>query len=252
MLTSTFEIKQGHLTSIRFVQRETGPLGLTPARLDMLRAILNCGDRCLQSELRLHLCVSKTVISVMVRSLEELEFVERRRAPEDRRTFVLRLTPQAIHALRRAHHQAKAVGFADLALSGAFQVPRLATTPWRPALAEVEARIQLFRRAFGVGLANPWVVHDDDERFYYAEVPDNPNREDIIPTWEEDLAAERPLVRDYSADPTAPHGWEERSARSIRTERSAGRARFRRRGPTGRPSGPPSRGTERRPRAPKR
>ena len=58
MHTVTFEMKHAHLSAERFAREEAAGVGLTPARLDMLRTIMDGGSQILQSTLRQHLCVS--------------------------------------------------------------------------------------------------------------------------------------------------------------------------------------------------
>lgn len=65
-------------------------VGLTSARLDFLTILLD-GER-IQVELAAILCVAEPVISRMVRALEELGWVQRRRDPEDLRCKIVSLT----------------------------------------------------------------------------------------------------------------------------------------------------------------
>jgi DNA-binding MarR family transcriptional regulator len=84
--------------------------GLTAARFDLLSALLE-GEygrpfcvSLLQSELRQKLGVCASVVSRMLRALLERGWVERHRAPEDRRTWRVSLTrsgEQVIRAARR-------------------------------------------------------------------------------------------------------------------------------------------------------
>ncbi|HZU83118.1 MAG TPA: MarR family transcriptional regulator [Polyangiaceae bacterium] len=97
-----FGAKRAYQATLRF----SGPLlarfGLTPARFDMLTVIerFPCGAP--QSELREDLGVSAATISRMLRSLEELGFVEREREEGDRRRWIVELTEKGRELLRRA------------------------------------------------------------------------------------------------------------------------------------------------------
>ncbi|CAN5161079.1 hypothetical protein BH09MYX1_BH09MYX1_07200 [soil metagenome] len=182
-----FEMKQAHLTAVRFGREWTEPLGLTPARLDMLRAILEYGSFGIpQSRLRHSLSVTKTVISVMVRSLERLKFVERKRHPTDKRTYWVSLTASAKAALREIYYQSMTQGLLKLALISAFLKP-----PFDPRnelegiLSHLRDRLLAFREAYGIGVFNPWEPNDDDVGFYYADQADNPNAIDLVSIEEE-------------------------------------------------------------------
>jgi DNA-binding MarR family transcriptional regulator len=85
------------------------PFGITPARYTMLYAIFHKGmdlgakRRVLdQSDLRRALGVTAPTVSVMVRSLEELGLVERRKwIASDKRQVMVILTLKAMRLLRR-------------------------------------------------------------------------------------------------------------------------------------------------------
>ncbi|CAN5274664.1 hypothetical protein BH09MYX1_BH09MYX1_02550 [soil metagenome] len=177
-----FEMKQAHLTAVRLGRDFTEPVGLTPARLDMLRAILEPGSLGIaQSQLRRSLSVTKTVISVMVRSLERLGFVQRKRHPTDRRTYWVTLTNRAKVALREVYFTAMNQGFLKLALIIAFlKMPIDPRGEIDGILGRLRDQLLLFREAYGIGVFNPWEPNDDDAPFYYADVPDNPNVIDLI------------------------------------------------------------------------
>ncbi|CAN5168472.1 hypothetical protein BH09MYX1_BH09MYX1_52140 [soil metagenome] len=182
MNTSMFAMKHAHLSGLRLARRFTEPHGLTPARLDMLRVVLEAGGSILQLSMRHRLSVTKPVISVMVRSLEKLGLVTRERCEDDRRTFVVRLTEKAKSALRDIFYVTVVLGFLKLAFMGAFQtMSGVMHRHWELAMVRMEQRLQLFRRAFGIGTHNPWEVTEEDESFYWAEVPDNPNLIDMVP-----------------------------------------------------------------------
>ncbi|CAN5322394.1 hypothetical protein BH09MYX1_BH09MYX1_51030 [soil metagenome] len=47
-------------------------------------------------------------------------------------------------------------------------------------LSRLRAQLLLFREAYGRGVFNPWEPNDDDDPFYYADGPDNPNAIDLV------------------------------------------------------------------------
>ena len=81
-----FEMKRGHLSGNRFARRKLKPYGLTPARFDLMNAIGVKGAR--QCDLWKRLNVVRSVISKMVGSLLELEWLKRVRAKDGRTWFV--------------------------------------------------------------------------------------------------------------------------------------------------------------------
>lgn len=178
MHTALFEMKQAHLSAVRLSMRETAVVALTPARLDMLRTILEYPGEMFQSALWGLLGVSKTVVSIMVRALERRGFVTRTRCRSDRRTFVIELTGKAKEALRAVFYIAETEGFRDLAFVSAFVKEHVDRSGWRIAVNRLEERLAMFREAFGRGRTtyNPWNWNDDDCYFYFADVPSNLNR----------------------------------------------------------------------------
>ena len=216
MHTVSFEMKQAHLAALRLGRKETEAVGLTPARLDMLRAIMEGSGGSVQAKLRELLCVTKPVISVMVRALEKLGFVVRKRSSEDRRTFVLTLTDKAKNALRRVYYESITLGYLKLGLMWAFCKPGTwSVRSFEIAIHRLHLRLNMFRCAFGIGDTryNPWEINEDDEGFFYADVPGNPNRLDIVPSWDEEDHAGVEHNGTYDHDPTAPADWAERQAR---------------------------------------
>ena len=79
--------------------------GLTPQRLDLMHLASTCALT--QSQLAERLCVSRPVVSRMLKALEQQELVSREPDPKDRRTKVTRLTTAGLERLRRCieHHR---------------------------------------------------------------------------------------------------------------------------------------------------
>ena len=192
MHTAFFDMKQAHLAAVRFGRRETEAVGLTPARLDMLRTILEQpGMHVLQRKLRHFLGVSNAVVSIMIRALEALGFVKRTRAENDGRTFDVRLTGLAKRALRAVFFETVTMGFLELALVSAFVKHHVPRPGWERTLNRLQSRLGMFRRAFGIGTTsyNPWDANDDDESFYYDDHASNPNADTSAPIGDEPWGA---------------------------------------------------------------
>lgn len=201
MHTVLFEMKHAHLTAVRFARGHVAEVGLTPARLDMLRAILEGRQPSLgmlQSTLWRRLCVSPAVVSRMVRALTELGFIQRSRCYDDRRQVRVDLTTRGERALRTIHHRTTVEPFLELALEAAFaKKPGRFREGWQTTIHRLEERILEFRREFGIGLHNPWEMTEDDDRFYHADALGNPNRIDYVPIWYESWG---PIPPCYEAD----------------------------------------------------
>ena len=185
MDTLFYEAKHAHFACLRLWRPWAAEQGLTPARVDMLRAVQReVGMRVRQSALPGLLNVSKTVVSIMARALERLGFLRRRRSFIDGRTFVLSLTLRGKVALRALYHDAVHHPIVDLALATAVTLSRtLQPSFWRQKWA-LESRLRRLREEFGRGLAyvNPWRLEEDDEEFFYADVIGNPNNLEIAGT----------------------------------------------------------------------
>ena len=91
-----FGLKRAFHGTLRIGRRTFQALGLTAARFDLLYALTDEGHPretvTHQSELRRMLGVSRPAVSRMLRSLEELGFVRRKRSEADRRQFEVHLT----------------------------------------------------------------------------------------------------------------------------------------------------------------
>jgi DNA-binding MarR family transcriptional regulator len=196
MQVAAFDIKHGHLSSLRVTRLFTQPHGLTPARLDMLRAIWDCPSPVLQHDVQRGLNALKSVVSVMIRALEELGFITRERYEKDQRTFLIELTAKGKKALRAIFYEMITMGYLNLAIQGAFLSPENPHHLNRFAVVfdRVARRLREFRRSWGRGLPrNPWESNEDEESFYYDEkVADNPNALDLIPHADDDDDFGRP------------------------------------------------------------
>lgn len=104
-----FQLKRAHLRALAGAQALSYKTGLTPARHDILRCIESFGVPYVeghreeyQSRLWRALGISRTSASKMVRRLIELGLAQRRRAPHDKRTFLVSLTREGRRRMRRA------------------------------------------------------------------------------------------------------------------------------------------------------
>jgi DNA-binding MarR family transcriptional regulator len=93
-----FSAKRAHHGILGFTRKPLARFGLTAARFDMLYAIENGG--CFQNALRRKLGVTAPVVSRMLKSLEALGLIRRKRA-HDRRTRLVSLTVQGARRLRK-------------------------------------------------------------------------------------------------------------------------------------------------------
>jgi DNA-binding MarR family transcriptional regulator len=174
----------------------------------MLRAIAVRPQPITQAQLWRLLSVCKSVVSVMVRSLEKLGFIERTRCFLDSRTYVVKVTESGRAALRELFFETRTHGLLRCALLAPFARPDKPIEHWEHALHKLSAIASKIRAGFGRTLHNPWTQDFElEDPLYYADVPGNPIRIDIQNTWEEDWDAGIPVKRDYSNDPTAPPNW---------------------------------------------
>jgi DNA-binding MarR family transcriptional regulator len=160
-----FGCKRAFHSCMRIGRQALRGFGLTPARFDMLTAIgVDRWYSRTQSALRVDLGVSAPTVSRMVRSLEELGLVERRKEQYgDRRQLRVRLTELGLRCLRKATRLLIGTGAIQLAVDCALTEDR----PYDDALclAEMDLTEAIFfriRRAFGdvATLHYPW--HPDD------------------------------------------------------------------------------------------
>lgn len=198
-----FDIKQGHLAVLRSSWRETSDYGLTPARVDMLRAIMvgttsSSSDGMLQSTLWRRLGVSNVVVSRMAIALEQLGFIKRSRSWSDRRQLVVSLTELGKTTLRSIYCGTVLEPFIELRLKAAFaKDPAKFEQKWRDTVGRLEVMLAELHTEFGRGSSNPWDPHPDDELFYLEPTPDNPVRVDYVPIWDEAWGPTPPC---YEAD----------------------------------------------------
>ncbi len=166
-----FTIKRAYYATLRLTRRALRAMGLTAARFDVLDALYRLGTGCahFQSDLRRGLGVARATISEMMRSLEKIGLVTRRR---DGREVVVALTPEGRRRIRRAYYGLVLVGHVGHALDGALAPgERRWPDPRRCASARrhLEALCMRIRLGFGDEATLDrraeygfWVSRDDD------------------------------------------------------------------------------------------
>ncbi len=164
-----FTIKRAYYATLKLTRRALAAMGLTAARFDLLDAMYRLGARRvhLQSNLRRGLGVARSTISVMMRSLERLGLVTRRR---DGRDILVALTPEGRGRVRRAFYGLVLVGHVGLALDGAL-APGERRWPAQRACVRARRHLQVLclriRDGFGDAadldrLGSLWWVRDQE------------------------------------------------------------------------------------------
>ena len=119
-----FGCKRAFHGCLRITRPWLTSLGLTAARFDMLTAVAQEPFGLWQRELVDLLGVTAATVSRMLRSLEQLGLVTRRRA-HDRRQRVVKLTAKGVRYLRRATRAFIGSGAAQLAVDCALSENRV-------------------------------------------------------------------------------------------------------------------------------
>jgi DNA-binding MarR family transcriptional regulator len=154
-----FSIKRAFHTSVCVGRNWLTPLGLTPARFDMLAAIgRHPPHRMPQSALRDILGVTNATISRMLRSLEDLGLVTREQDFYDQRRRIISLTKRGIRRLRCAVTNFIDSGAVQLAIDIALSARWHNRDACLAAGTRFEASLRRLRRDFGDNamLSYPW------------------------------------------------------------------------------------------------
>ncbi len=158
-----FAVKRAHYATWKFGRRMLMPVGLTPARFDVLFALRK--SRWVpvrQAALRAALGVARATISEMLGVLEDLGLVLRNCCEDDKRTNWVRLTMPGVDLLHRAYQRCVGNGDTTVAVDCALAEgdPARATFPMRSSIEELCSSL---RRWFGNGKAlglYPWRTDD--------------------------------------------------------------------------------------------
>jgi DNA-binding MarR family transcriptional regulator len=157
-----FGFKRAHHATLGLTRNNLKRMGLTAARFDMLFALKDARLGMLQSRLRRLLGVSRTTVSRMLASLEQLGLLTRKVSWSDRRTRDVHLTPRGRASIVSAHRRLTRSGWAQLALDtalgtdGAFRWYREGDSIQATAL--IDGLLGQVRRVFGdrATLVYPW------------------------------------------------------------------------------------------------
>jgi DNA-binding MarR family transcriptional regulator len=160
-----FGCKRAFHSCLRIARQGLRGLGLTPARFDMLMAIgVDRRHSRTQRELRFQLGVSAPTVSRMVRSLEELGLIERRKLESgDRRQLRITLTEWGRRCMKKAMRLVQDTGAIQLAVDCALTDNH----PYDDALClermdAAETMLGRIRRTFGDVAELAYLWHPDD------------------------------------------------------------------------------------------
>jgi len=158
-----FGTKRAFHSCLRITRPWLTRLGLPAARFDMLTAVWRHPVGAMQRNLRAMLGVSAPTISRMLRSLERLGLVERRRSAVDRRQLHVQLTAAGLTQIRRATSVLVTSGAVQLAVDVALTRNRVHDESCcMREMAHAESILDRMRTAFcdHAVLHYPW--HPDD------------------------------------------------------------------------------------------
>jgi DNA-binding MarR family transcriptional regulator len=171
MIAHFFGTKRAFHAILRITRKPFASFGLTAARYDMLYAIFGGMPRgsdplhspLPQSELTHWLGVHKSVVSRMLRSLEQIGLVRRERSGGDRREREVWLTHAGVDRLRDAARCLARAAKRLLCMAICFGSERKARERFRH-LSAYESYLHVIRRDFGdtAWLVYPW--QPDDSR----------------------------------------------------------------------------------------
>ncbi len=199
-----FTIKRAYYATLKLTRRALAAMGLTAARYDLLDALYRLGTGCvhLQSNLRRGLGVARSTISRMMRSLEQLGLVTRRR---DGRDCIVALTAEG-----RRRVPGRSSGWCSSGTSGMRSTARLRrVSAAGPPRARAHGRAGTWRRsacAFALGSATrpPSIVSPSTGSGSCAHATASAARRDIgsvvCASWSAPAHGRRPRV-----DAPTPH-----------------------------------------------
>src|SRR6185436_12640271 len=117
----SFAAKRVHLRWLMTVKRVARDFGVTPARFDVLYALVKRGGTTLQAEIVRILHLHKTTVSKLLKKLEGLGYVRRFRGTWDGRVKVVAFTEHGKRVTDRAVDYILTSGWTDVGHYGAFQ-----------------------------------------------------------------------------------------------------------------------------------
>jgi DNA-binding MarR family transcriptional regulator len=140
METMIFGVKRAFYATWNITRPVLADFGLTPARYDVLYAIVDADTQygvCPQRKLWKALGVARSTMSKLLRSLEELGLVRRERWSIDRRQRYVSLTALGRLRLQRAHRSLVLGNHIPLAVDSALTEP-----PWVVRFDENEVEVR--------------------------------------------------------------------------------------------------------------
>jgi DNA-binding MarR family transcriptional regulator len=146
-----FGLKRAYYATLGLTRRTLRKMGLTAARMDMLYVIHKRGRYpTKQGALWRTLGVCPSVVSRMLKRLEEMGYVERDVVTNDTRKRTVTLTIRGRARILRAIRQFIGWGYAQLALESALEPDRW-HSEWHAhvAVSRAEEFLRLIRLAFG-------------------------------------------------------------------------------------------------------
>src|SRR5580693_7215045 len=146
-----FGLKRAYYATLGLTRRTLRKMGLTAARMDMLYVIHKKGRySTLQGQLWRTLGVCPSVVSRMLKRLEEMGYVERDVVTNDTRKRTVRLTTKGRARILRAIRQFIGWGYARLALHSVLE-PRRWHSEWHThvAVSQLQEYLRSIRLGFG-------------------------------------------------------------------------------------------------------
>jgi DNA-binding MarR family transcriptional regulator len=146
-----FGLKRAYYATLGLTRRTLRKMGLTAARMDMLYVIHKKGRYSTQQgALWRTLGVNPSVVSRMLKRLEEMGYVQRDVVTCDTRKRTVKLTIKGRARILRAIRQFIGWGYAQLALASALEPDRW-HSQWHShvAVSRVEESLRLIRVGFG-------------------------------------------------------------------------------------------------------
>ena len=160
-----FALKRAYQGSLSEMGPTFAKVELTPARFDLLYAVFqSMRGKIWQSRLRRVLGVTAPTVSRMVRSLERLGFVERKRWPGDSRQRNVSLTEKACACIRRVTKRLFGPGGAQHFVNAMVAGRRWWRAPSHTfcSVAALEDALNRVRIHTGDGATLAYLWHPDD------------------------------------------------------------------------------------------
>ena len=153
MNATLFGLKRGYQAPLRFAQRILEGSGLTAARYDMMHALRRAKYGMAQGSLQEILGVTRSTVSRMLGSLEELGFVRREVDPTDRRRKIVRMTDEGRACLDTAYNRVVKPGWVHFAFCATLgtggNIDRPVPKHCDEEMAELHGHLWSLRRGFG-------------------------------------------------------------------------------------------------------